>query len=137
MPSETKKFTVDDITYEASYDTESHGFMFCVLQLESRRVTYDEDEAAWNWFEPLPERTSWSSELLETKKPIAVYRNVMAFVTTMLRKHRPYYFTYLANEEEKMGRYALTAARLGRTFGYLVEQDGRSFRFYRMHVEEA
>ncbi|WP_156362813.1 hypothetical protein [Rubellimicrobium mesophilum] len=111
--------------------------MFCVLQLESRRVTYDEDEAAWNWFEPLPERTSWSSELLETKKPIAVYRNVMAFVTTMLRKHRPYYFTYLANEEEKMGRYALTAARLGRTFGYLVEQDGRSFRFYRMHVEEA
>ena len=136
MPSETKKFTVDDITYEASYGTKSHCFMFYVLHLESRRVTYDEEEAAWNWFEPLPERSSLSSEFVETKNPIAVYRHVMAFVASMLKKHRPYYFTYDANEQKKVGVYTLAAKRIAKTFGYIVDQDGGTFRFYRMHVEE-
>ena len=134
MSWETRSFTVEDIAYEVAF-TGRNEFFFYVLPRQSRRVTYDEDELAWNFYDEVPERTSYRSEFVTTTRPLAVYRNVLSIVGHMLRRRRPYYFTFCANEPDKMDLYTLVAHRLARTYGYFLEIESNAFRFYRQPEE--
>ncbi len=128
---ERASFTVEDIAYKVAF-TRKNEFLFYVLPRQSRRVVYDRDELAdWDYFADIPERVGLRSEFVTTTRPVAVFRNVLTIMGHMLKKRRPHYFTFSANEVEKVDLYTLVAHRIARTYGYTLHVELNVFAFYR------
>jgi hypothetical protein len=128
---ERASFTVEDIAYEVAF-TRKNEFLFYVLPRQSRRMVYDRHELAdWDYFGEIPERVGLRSEFVTTTRPVAVFRNVLTIVGHMLRKRRPHYFTFSANELEKMDLYTLVAHRIAQMYGYAPYVELNVFAFYR------
>lgn len=116
----TKTFEIDGIAYEITY--ENHRFLFTIDPARSTRcvVEYDPFGA---FHDELPERISLRSPQTATRSIFKVKREVMRFIDQALRKYKPYYFTFAANEHAKISLYRRIAERIARTHGFTLYAD--------------
>lgn len=68
---------------------------------------------------------------IENREVIKVKTFVDEFVHSFIRKEKPYYFTYSANEDSKVSVYKKYAERIADKYGYSMEVNGRSFKFFK------
>jgi hypothetical protein len=71
----------------------------------------------------LPERISLRSPQTATSSIFKVKREVMRFIDHALRKYKPYYFTFTANEHAKISLYRRIAERIARSHGFTLYAD--------------
>ncbi len=68
---------------------------------------------------------------IENREVIKVKAFVDEFVHSFIRKEKPYYFTYSANEDSKVSVYKKYAERVADKYGYCLEIRGRGFKFFK------
>lgn len=132
--NEEKTFVVDDLTYVIYF---SNGeFVLYVDATKSRTKIHEEEDLKDPFYgysledEPNMEVME-SSDLIKTKSPMKIYKEVMTFVNNMIGKHKPYMFKYSANEDRKIPVYGRVAKKLAEKHGYYLSEGDGFYVFYR------
>ena len=130
-----KSFYLDGLTYVVGY--RNHAFYLYVDFAESadQRALLPADFGLFDFYEPFPERVYEVQR--PVKDPFRVKREVLAFMDPILRKVRPHFFDFESLDARRMSLYGRVADRLAAKYGYWLEQNGKSFRFYRMESQAA
>ena len=82
-------------------------------------------------FGDAPPDTLWTVTNQGGKHIFTIRRQARDFVDNALRRYRPYYFVFVANEDRKCTLYRRFAQRLCDQYGYDLAVDEATFRFVR------
>ena len=123
------EFAIDGVMYVIEF-TGRNEFTFCVDAANSDRTVYQMSRFERGFWDEPPE-TVWTTT--GAGRVFEVKRNVETFVGAAIKHHRPYYFSYHANEAVKISLYHTFAERLCKRHGYrlTVTDEGTVFRFTR------
>lgn len=124
-----KEFVIDNICYVVEF-TEHNHFNLYIDYAKSRKDIYKMSDFD-RMFGDEPPETIW--EKTDTRYVFRVLKEVKAFIDSAIRRYKPYYFTYSANEEVKASSYRRFAERIAKKYGYSLGIAGkRTFCFYRL-----
>jgi len=132
---EKLEFKVDDLTYIVEFN--GHEFFLYVDGSKSRTKIHETPDPkdpfyGYDRHEGENTRVVLMSNLVKTKNPMAIFRNVLKFVDQMIGKHKPYRFSFGANEKKKRALYRRVAEKLVRKHPYYLDANKGSFVFYRL-----
>lgn len=132
---EEKEFVVDDLTYVIEYS--NYKFTLFVDATKARTKIYEDLDQKDPFYgfsrDDVPcMEIMTSSDLVKTKSPLKVYKEVMTFVHNMIGKHKPHMFGYSSNEKRKNSLYSRVAKMLAEKHGYYLHEDDGVYAFYRL-----
>ena len=122
-------FAVDGVRYVIEF-TERNEFIFYVDAVKSDRIVY-RMSAFERGFGDAPPDTVWTVTDQAIKHIFEIRRQVEDFLDRAIRRFRPYYFVFSANEDSKRPLYRRLARRLATKHGYHLTVDEAVFRFVR------
>ncbi|AGR47999.1 hypothetical protein PHIM7_280 [Sinorhizobium phage phiM7] len=128
--SEKISFEVDSLTYVVEFDN-NEFFLYVDGTKAKTKIAEEVEFDGFDFFEESSQNVLKSSDLVKTKSPIKVFKNVLKFVEDMIGKHKPHFFYFAANEEKKISLYAMVAQQLSKKSGYYLQADAGSFYFYK------
>lgn len=111
-----KTFTIDLITYEASFKNNQISF-YVVKDRSYLPEQYDPFEK-WGSNEYAVDYGKVSTKFI-----FRVKKELLAFIKYILSHHKPPYFTFSGTSEAKNRVYLRVAEKLSREFGYTVYTD--------------
>lgn len=131
-----KEFEVEGIVYVIKFD--KNIFSLYVDGLKSKKQTSKIVIDDFNDFgndDGTIEKVFYTGNLVKTKNPMKIYANVISFVSSVISKQNPYYFSYTANEKKKMCVYTAVAKKIAKKYGYGLLVEGKKFSFYKNFVD--
>lgn len=127
---ERKEVMIGGIAYVFEF-SDKNEVLFHVDALNSKKIVYDDDEIGFSFYDEAPRVILSSSEFVKAEKPVVLMRHVMQFIDMIVKKHKPYYFHYEANEPDKVKPYLFFAKIIADKHGYFLCQQDSDFAFHK------
>ena len=109
-------FYVDGVAYDVAFMNDNE-FAFSINVDKSDRKSEFIDRSVKTY--AFGEEPSYISlKRFKTKHPFTVLNHVMKFIDSILRSHKPYFFTYSANDPSKIPLYDKISKRICDKYGY-------------------
>ena len=132
------EFMVEGIAYEALFSGNEFYLRIVVEKCRHSHSIARLHDPSYGWYHD-DDPIRYVDLTTANKKPIKVMREMDRFICKVLAAKPPWFFTFAANEPNKIRLYRRYAHRLAKRFNYyLVEEeaprDAATFLFYRnMH----
>lgn len=122
-----KKFSIKDIEYVLYFD----GVNFSMYnETFNNPLMYAAIHNNINGFGDTPPEKNYK-KINIPNNVFKVFSEVKKFFDAVIKKETPFYFTFSANEPEKMKLYEKFAKQIAQKYGYYLVKNGNMFRFYK------
>lgn len=122
-----KEFVIDEVFYVVYFDGINLSLYVDTIKSTRNVVKLSRIENAFGDVPP----DKYYKKLSKPSVVFKVIKEVKDFVDDVIKKERPYYFVFSANEVDKISSYSKLANKLAKKYEYSVFLDDNIFRFYK------
>lgn len=122
-----RTFNIDGVEYVLVYSDASMYFYIDATK-SPIDMFVDKNSMGYLFGDDPPNRVF---EKTPSKNVFKIIKEFKGFVDDVIKKYKPFYFVYSANEAEKFPVYKRFAERIAAQYGYYVVIDKQVFRFYK------